>query len=101
MGKVYTVVLEKLDEKLDELRREREQLVRRPAGVERSTRMAELFEAEAAAWSSVYEHCRTRIYWRAVLGAREYAIAAATTWRRRAANDEAWGLGNAEQGVAA
>ncbi|HEY3263300.1 MAG TPA: hypothetical protein VGJ95_24010 [Pseudonocardiaceae bacterium] len=101
MGKVYAVVLEQLDTRLDELRREREQLMREPAGLQRSTRMMELYEAEAAVWSEIIDHCRTRVYWRAALGAREYALAAAGMWRRRAAADQLWTGGTVTEEVAA
>lgn len=97
----HVLVLNEFEAGLDALSRQREQLLRQPVGPERSTRMAESYDAEAELWSQVGERCRTRVYWRAALGAREYALRQARVWRRRAAADQLWSGGGRGAGEVA
>ncbi|MDQ4039132.1 MAG: hypothetical protein M3313_12495, partial [Actinomycetota bacterium] len=73
-----------VDAALDRLQQHRERILAEAPGPVRSTRMAELYEQEARCWSVLFEHTRTRVYWRAALAAEVHARQSARHWRRRA-----------------
>lgn len=74
-----------VDAALDQVQKDRERVLAAAPGSERSARIAELYEIEARCWSVLFEHSRTRVYWRAALSAHEHARESARSWRRRAA----------------
>ena len=78
-----------VDAALDQVQKDRERVLAAAPGSERSTRIAELYEIEARCWSVLFEHSRTRVYWRAALSAHEHARQSARSWRRRAAMQHA------------
>lgn len=73
-----------LDGALDVLVRQREQLMAQRPSVERAVGLARLYELEARLWSTLFEHSRSRVQWRAALAAEAYARSCARHWRRRA-----------------
>ncbi len=73
-----------IDEALDQVQRHRERVLAEAPGVERSTRIAALYEREACLWSALFEFTRTRVYWRAALAAEIRARQLAWQWRRHA-----------------
>lgn len=76
-----------LDEALERVTRRRERLLADPAVSTRAARIARLYEAEAQAWSQLYEVSSERIVWRAALVAELVARRHAAAWRRRASVD--------------
>ena len=74
-----------LDEALERVLRLRDQLLTHPDAPDRAARLAVAFEAEARAWSHIFEAARSRVVCRAALGAAEFARANARAWARRAA----------------
>ncbi|MFN2497176.1 MAG: hypothetical protein ABR608_14950 [Pseudonocardiaceae bacterium] len=75
---------EQVDAALDEILRVRAAATAQPVSVERSLLLAELADVEAAWWEELSERCRTRVYWRAALTAREHARHTARHWREQA-----------------
>jgi hypothetical protein len=84
-----------VDAALDQVQKDRERVLTAAPGPERSIRMADLYEIEARCWSVLFEHSRTRVYWRAALSAREHARQSARSWRRHAAMQHAQAPGGA------
>lgn len=76
----------RLDVALDELVREREWTLACGEGFEQAVRLAELYQLEARLWSSLFEHVRIRIYWRAALAAEAHARQCAAYWQAVAAD---------------
>jgi hypothetical protein len=74
----------RLDGELDVLMCQREQLMAERPGVDRAAQLARLWELEARVWSTLFEHARSRVQWRAALAAEAYARGCARAWRRRA-----------------
>lgn len=74
-----------LDALLDQLQERREYAFVAAPSAHRAARLAELYEREARVWSLLFEHSRSRIYWRAALSAEAYARAHARSWRTQAA----------------
>jgi len=70
---------------LDELYREREQMLRTQPSPARSHLVADLFDHEAWLWSVLFETTRSRLTWRAALAAQAHARVSARSWRRHAA----------------
>ncbi len=79
-----TPVVRGIDAALDQLQSDREYAMARFVGLERSVRMATLYELEARCWSTLFECTRMRVYWRAALAAEVGARRLARHWRRRA-----------------
>lgn len=73
-----------LDGALDVLVVQREQLMAEVPSFDRAVGLARVFELEARLWSTLFEHSRSRVQWRAALAAEAYARACARHWRRRA-----------------
>jgi hypothetical protein len=82
-------VFEHLDEVLVRVMRQRDELLADPAAVDRSTRLAALFDSEARTWSQLFELSSLRLVWRAALAAEAGARANAQLWARRAAAEVA------------
>jgi len=81
---VTTPLTRRIDAALDRLQRDREHALVGLPGLERSLRMAALYELEARCWSTLFECTRTRVHWRAALAAEVRARQLARHWRRRA-----------------
>lgn len=79
-----TPMMRHVDAGLDRLQRDREHALAGLPGLERSLRMAVLYELEARCWSTLFECTRTRVHWRAALAAEVGARQLARHWRRRA-----------------
>jgi len=86
-------VTTQVDAALDQVQKDRERVLAARSGPDRSARMAELYEIEAKCWAVLFEHSRSRVYWRAALSAREYARDNARNWRDRAATEGALNAG--------
>jgi len=84
MSTVCPPITTQLDAALDRLHRQRERLTHEPATVERSLRLARLYQLEARLWSVLFERARVRLYWRAALAAEAHARDCARYWRIRA-----------------
>jgi len=82
-------VFEHLDEVLMRVTQERDALLAAPRAVNRSSRLAALFEVEAQTWSQLFELSSLRLIWRAALAAEAGARANAALWARRAAAERA------------
>jgi hypothetical protein len=74
-----------IEVELDELYRDREQLLRATPSPARSHLLADLFDHEAWLWSTLFETTRSRLMWRAALVAQAHARVSARSWRRHAA----------------
>jgi hypothetical protein len=88
-------VLARVDEALDEIQRLRERIMVQPSSAERFARLAELADSEARWWLLLFEHSRTRVYWRAALSAHEHARQGARKWQRDAAAERTHSAGSA------
>ncbi|MDN5858803.1 MAG: hypothetical protein L0H84_09290 [Pseudonocardia sp.] len=73
-----------IEAELDELFRDREQLLRAEPSPVRSQLIADLFDQEAWLWSTLFETTRSRLTWRAALVAQAHARVSARSWRRLA-----------------
>jgi hypothetical protein len=82
-------VLEHLDQVVERLAGLRDELLADEHAPDRAARLAAVFEAEAQAWSQVYELAHLRLIWRAALAAEAGARANAVLWARRAAAERA------------
>ena len=82
-------VFEHLDEVLTRVTRLRDELLADPAAVNRSMRLAAVFESEAQTWSQLYELSSLRLVWRAALAAEAGARSNAQQWAQRAAAEVA------------
>jgi hypothetical protein len=82
-------VFEHLDQVVDRLVSLRDGLLADEFAVNRSARLAAVFETEAEAWSQLYELSSLRLVWRAALAAEAGARANAALWTRRAARERA------------
>ncbi|MDT0348141.1 hypothetical protein [Pseudonocardia charpentierae] len=80
-------MFEHLDDVLVRVTQERDELLADPNAVNRSTRLASVFESEAETWSQLYELSSIRLVWRAALAAEAGARANARRWAERAAWD--------------
>lgn len=85
MTTVEAMSVAQLDAALDTIVREREWTLARATGLDRAVRLAELYQLEARLWSTLFEQVRTRLYWRAALGAEAHARRCAEYWRSIAA----------------
>lgn len=74
-----------IEAELDEVTREREQLLRAAPCPVRSQLIADKFDHEAWLWSVLFERTRSSLTWRAALAAEAYARGSARWWRRNAA----------------
>jgi hypothetical protein len=74
-----------IEVELDQLYRDREQLLRATPSPARSHLLADLFDHEAWLWSTLFETTRSRLMWRAALVAQAHARVSARSWRRHAA----------------
>lgn len=92
-----SAVFEHLDQAVQRLAVLRDELLADEFAPNRAARLAELFGAEAEAWSQVYEIAHLRLIWRAALGAEAGARANASLWARRATAEraavESWAAG--------
>ena len=70
---------------LEQVYREREQLLRATPCPARSQLIADQFDHEAWLWSVLFERTRSPLTWRAALAAEAYARASSRWWRRNAA----------------
>jgi hypothetical protein len=89
MSTITTSATGALDTLLDQLQRLRERALADAPSAQRCLRIASLYEQEAHAWSLLFERSRSRLHWRAALGAEVYARACARSWRSRAATEAA------------
>lgn len=74
-----------LDEVVSRLAVERDELLADGFAPDQSARLAAVFEAEAEAWSQLFELSSLRLVWRAALAAEAGARTNAALWARRAA----------------
>ena len=74
-----------IEAELDQVYREREQLLRATPCPARSQLIADQFDHEAWLWSVLFERTRSPLTWRAALAAEAYARGASRWWRRNAA----------------
>lgn len=74
-----------LDAELEQVYRDREQLLRATPCPARSQLIADQFDHEAWLWSVLFERTRSPLTWRAALAAEAYARGSARWWRRNAA----------------
>src|SRR4051812_20613519 len=70
---------------LEQVYRDREQLLRATPSPARSQLIADAFDHEAWLWSVLFERTRSSLTWRAALAAEAYARGSARWWRRDAA----------------
>jgi hypothetical protein len=82
-------VFEHLDEVVQRLAMLRDGLLADRCAPDRAGRLAVVFEAEARAWSQVYELSSLRLVWRAALAAEAGARANAAVWAARAERERA------------
>ena len=82
-------VFEHLDQAVDRITTLRDKLLADLGAPQRAARLAAVFEAEAFAWSQVYELSHLRLIWRAALAAEAGARANAALWARRAVQERA------------
>ena len=80
-------VFEHLDEVVSRLAAERDELLTDESAPERAARLAAVFDAEARAWSQLFELASLRLVWRAALAAEAGARANAARWASRAAQE--------------
>ncbi len=85
-------VFEHLDEVVQRLAVLRDELLADPTAVNRSARLAAVFESEARAWSQLFELSSLRLVWRAALAAEAGARANAALLSRRAAWERTGGV---------
>lgn len=76
-------VFEHLDEVVERLTGLRDELLADECEPDRAARLALLFEAEAEAWSQLYELSSLRLVWRAALAAEAGARVNAALWAAR------------------
>ena len=74
-----------LDEVVQRLAGLRDELLADECAPDRAARLAAVFDAEAEAWSQLFELASLRLVWRAALAAEAGARANAARWSRRAA----------------
>ena len=86
-----------IEAELEQVYRDREQLLRATPCPARSQLIADQFDHEAWLWSVLFERTRSTLTWRAALAAEAYARGSARWWRRDAARR---GAGPAEGRVA-
>lgn len=89
MSTITTSATGVLDALVDRLQRLRERALADAPSAQRCLRIAALYEQEARAWALLFERSRSRVHWRAALGAEAYARACARSWRSRAATEAA------------
>src|SRR5689334_1751420 len=85
MSSVFT----HLDEVLDRLWHIRDELLADHTAPDRVAQLIAVFEAEAQAWSQLYELSSLRLVWRAALAAEAGARANAALWTQRAVQGQA------------
>jgi hypothetical protein len=74
-----------IEAELEQVYRDREQLLRATPCPARSQLIADQFDHEAWLWSALFERTRSSLTWRAALAAEAYARSSARWWRRNAA----------------
>ena len=84
-------VFEHLDEVVSRLASVRDELLADEFAPDRSARLAAVFEAEARAWSQLFELSSLRLVWRAALAAEAGARVNAARWAAWAAQEQAGG----------
>src|SRR4051794_10214412 len=84
-----SAVFDHLDEVVQRLAGVRDDLLANEFTVDRAARLAAVFDAEAEAWSQLFELSSLRLVWRAALAAEAGARANAALWAARAANEKA------------
>ncbi len=84
-----SVVFNHLDEVVDRLARQRDELLGDEFAPDRAARLAAVFEAEARAWSQLFELSSLRLVWRAALAAEAGARANAALWAACADSEKA------------
>ena len=89
-----------IEAELDQVYREREQLLRATPGPVRSQLIADHFDHEARLWSVLFERTRSPLTWRAALAAQAYARGASRWWRCNAAQLTAASTASNEAAVA-
>ena len=77
-----------LDEVVSRLASVRDELLADEFAPDRAARLAAMFDAEARAWSQLFELSSLRLVWRAALAAEAGARANAALWAARAAAEE-------------
>ncbi len=82
-------VFEHLDEVVSRLAAVRDELLADEFAPDRAARLAAVFDAEARAWSQLFELSSLRLVWRAALAAEAGARANAALWSRWAAEERA------------
>ena len=80
-------VFEHLDEVVSRLASDRDELLADEFAPDRAARLAAVFEAEARAWSQLFELASLRLVWRAALAAEAGARANAARWAARAVQE--------------
>jgi hypothetical protein len=85
-------VFEHLDEVVDRLAGVRDELLGDVFAPDRAARLAAVFEAEALAWSQLYELSSLRLVWRAALAAEAGARVNAARWAAQALRERARGV---------
>lgn len=80
-------VLAHLDEVVQRLAGLRDELLADERAPDRSARLAAVFDAEAEAWSQLFELASLRLVWRAALAAEAGARANASRWSAQAARE--------------
>ena len=92
-----SAVFDHLDEVVQRLAGVRDDLLADEFAVDRAARLAAVFDAEARAWSQLFELSSLRLVWRAALAAEAGARANAALWAQRAAGErvvvESWAAG--------
>lgn len=78
-----------LDEVVQRLAVVRDELLADEYAPDRAARLVAVFDAEAEAWSQLFELASLRLVWRAALAAEAGARANAACWETRAAQ-ESW-----------
>jgi hypothetical protein len=73
-----------IEAELEQVYRDREQLLRATPSPARSQLIADAFDHEAWLWSVLFERTRSPLTWRAALAAEAYARGSARWWRRDA-----------------
>jgi hypothetical protein len=81
-------VFDHLDEVVDRLAILRDGLLADEFAADRAARLAPVFDAEARAWSQLYELSSLRLVWRAALAAEAGARANAVLWAQRAGQEK-------------
>jgi hypothetical protein len=98
-----SAVFEHLDEVVSRLAVMRDELLADEFAPDRAARLAAVFDAEARAWSQLFELSSLRLVWRAALAAEAGARINSAMWARRAVGErtgeapvESWATGRVD-----